>query len=419
MLLHALSLVTLIGLGAPPSGAPSPTPFDRHAALAAAGQRLALVVGVGEYADAGAWPRLPNAVADAGALARELESRYGYAVRSLVDPTLAAFKDALRELAAKAGEADDVVVFFAGHGHFDADDNAGYLVLADAAEDCGGRCYAFDNLKRSLYAIRARHVLIMVDACHAGTFDVRAALDSGELRGPAGPSPEALRQVVADYARYPSRLFLASVANAPASDGRRGAHSPFMAALLGELARPGSSGVVSLDRLFVALAEGAALPVVRPIAFGSVVPHHPNGTFLFIEDVPLCDVLRRVLASAASRFDDVRGEVSRRDPWATVATSAWMIPGTQRCDLWHWEASDSDQLRCELGPHDLTSGAARERELFEKLSACFPGEGVASERSSVHGDERHHELRLALPGHRALTTTSLCGRTCELSVIVE
>ncbi|MFO0749799.1 MAG: caspase family protein [Myxococcota bacterium] len=381
-----------------------------------------MIVGVGDYAAASSWPRLPNASADADGLASELEQRYGFAVTALRSPTLGTFKAALRELATRAGPADDVVVFFAGHGYFDSDDNAGYLVLSDATKACVSNCYAFDNLKRALYGIHARHVLVMIDACHAGTFDVRAALDSGELREAADrpvPTAEQMLEVVQDYARYPSRLFLASVANAPTTDGAPGAHSPFMSAVLRELGRPGPSGVVSLDRLFLALGEDAALPVVRPLPFSSIVPHHPNGTFLFIEDVPFCAALQTVVRAAAHGFDGIRGETERRESWATTSASRWLVPGTRRCDIWHWEAGGNDQLRCELGPWDAAMGGAKASDIFAQARKCFGADSATTESERDHAGRHYHDWRLALPDGRSVTATTVCADSCEVALVVE
>jgi len=406
------------------AAAPPPTdevvqPAERSSALSVVGQRLALVVGVGDYTHTSAWPRLPNAQGDAAALARELAGRYGFSVTSLAAPTAGELKAALKDLAARSEEADDVVVFFAGHGYFDPDDNAGYLVLRDGASGCASGCYPFDNLKRALYGARARHVLVILDACHAGTFDVRAAFDGDRPRGPIDDA-EPLRQRVRDYARYPSRLVLASVANTLAPDGEPGSHSPFMQALLRQLARPGESGVVSLERLFVALGEDAALPVGRPVPFASIVPSHPNGTFLFIEDVPLCDALRAVVAAGREGFAALRVDTARQATWGTSGAARWTVPGTRRCDVWSWPTRDADEVRCEVGAFDTTAGPERARALFEEARACWaPGEAIASEAPSEHDGMRFSTWRLALSQGRALSVVAACGDACEVVLVVE
>jgi len=392
--------------------------IERASALSVVGQRIALVVGASEYTSASAWPTLPNAGTDAKALASELSGRYGFSVTALDSPTLGALKTALRDVASRAGPADDLFVFFAGHGDFDPEDNACDLVLKDATPACVSNCYPFDNLKRALFGTRARHALVMIDACHAGTFDIRAALDSEESRSTSAGPKTALDKVLKDYARYSSRLVLASVANGTTSDGPRGGHSPFMAGVLDELSNPGPNGVVSLDKLYVALSDDKDLSVVRPIPFGSVVPHHPNGSFLFIEDVPFCAALEQALEAGANRFDDVRVDVLRRDPWAMVSASRWTMPGTRRCEVWDWELHGKVELRCELGTYDTQMAGEKALDLFGDVRRCDLGGGIPSEEERTHLGEIHRDLRITL-GARTVSATTVCGETCEVSLVIE
>ncbi|MCC6621698.1 MAG: caspase family protein [Deltaproteobacteria bacterium] len=409
-----------------PDPAGSVDPAERTTASMLVGRRLALIVGSSEHDEPAAWPRLPNAVSDADALADELAARYGFEVTRLASPTMATFKTALRAIAAAAGPTDDVIVFVAGHGHFDAEDRAGYLVFRDSAAACRAGCYPLDNVKRALYDTRARHVLVMLDACYAGTFDIRIALDSGASR--ESPLAVPLRQSLRDYARYASRLVLASVDRAPTTDGQPGAHSPFMRSLLRALARPGPSGVVSLDRLYVSLAEDEALPVSRPTTFGSVVPSHPSGTFLFIEEVALCDALGALLDAgdagfARARATEVAPEVYA---WATVTPATWVLPGSRRCDVWDWPAGEDRhaEVRCDLGPYDRSMAPGKASDTFRALRQCVaaePSEPADDRRG--HGDIGYHDLRLALPSRgRALRVSTLCerpGDACTIAVIVE
>ena len=397
-------------------------PADRSAALSVVGRRLALVVGTSDYAAAPAWPRLPNASGDADAVGDELAQRYGFAVTRPADRTMTAFKVALKGIADAAGPADDVLVFVAGHGYFDVDDNAGYLVFADSERRCGANCYAFDNVKRALYGTHARHVLVVLDVCHAGAFDVSAAFEAAGVRE-SGDTARPLRKSVRDYAQYPSRFLLASVANAPTSDGPPGTHSPFVTTLLSVLSNPGPAGVVSLERLYVALAEDAGLPVVRPSGFGSIVPPHPNGTFLFIEDVKLCDAVHALLAAAGDGFAAVSraGDGGRSDPWAVTSPASWLVPGARRCDVWRWEADDHDELRCDLGAFDRAMAEEKARDTFRAVRECVAAiQSEPSERERTHGPSDHHDLLLALSSlHRTIALSSVCDATCALSLVIE
>lgn len=395
-------------------------PSDRTAALRVVGRRAALIVGTSEYRVATAWPRLPNASADAAALAAEVSARYGFRTVVLKDPRAAEFKAALGSLAASAEEADDLLVFVAGHGHFDPLDRAGYLVFADSAAQCDANCYPLDNIKRALYGTRARHVLVMLDVCHAGTIDLAATLqETGTRATPESSTP--LRQIVRDYQRQASRFILASVGAGVASDGTSGTHSPFMDGVLRTLATPGGAGVVSLERLYVTLAEQRRLDVVRPLVFGAQVSPHPNGTFLFIEDVPLCDVVRTVVAAGSRAFVDVTSKEGGpiATAWATTTPAAWLVPGAERCDVWTWQSDGHVEFRCEFGAQDPTVAATRARELFDAASACTTAVSAPREETLRRGDVVFTERRIALDSGRALSVSTTCTAACSLAFRIE
>jgi len=427
------AIATLLLLAGPAVSRAAPVPdlvapAERTTASALVGRRLALVVGSSSYDTPTTWPRLANAASDAGALADELATRYGFTVTRLSDPPMATFKTALRTLAKEAGPTDDLVVFVAGHGYFDAEDKAGYLVFRDSTRACGAGCYPLDNVKRALYDTRARHVLVMLDACYAGTFEIRTALDSGVPR--LGLLDVPLRQNLRDYAHYPSRLLLASVDNAATTDGAPGTHSPFMRAVLSELARPGPTGVVSLDRIYVSLAEVQALPVSRPTTFAAAVPAHPSGTFLFIEEVALCDAFEALLAAGAEHFGPVRqtnAEGASDALWAATTPATWVLPGSRRCDVWDWHG-EADQghseVRCDLGPYDRTMAPEKASDTFRALRQCVAQEASEpSENNRTHAGSDYRDLRLDLPARgRRLTVSSLCdgpNGACTIAVVIE
>jgi len=414
-----LALLLVCTLAAATRAAPTPVePADRTAALSIVGRRLALVVGTGHYRDV-AWAPLPNAKTDAEALVHELDRRYGFEVTWLEAPDAATFKKELRRLSEAAGPTDDLLVFVAGHGHFDEVDNAGYLVLEDAAADCERGCYAFDNLKRSLFGTRARHVLVMLDVCYGGTFDLRVALGGG-APDRSRSDPDALRRLLAEYAQYPSRLVFASVGRAAASDGPSGYHSPFMASLLLALSRPGQNGVVSLDRLFMSVQDAhPAQPVQRPTAFEASQPHHPNGTFLFIEDIDFCDAARTLTGAAADQFRPLELDVLQSTPWVTSRASSWVVPGTSECRIWRWEDGGATQLRCEAGRFDPETAAFRSDALFQRLRGCLVApDWQPAERERRHGDTLHHDLLLTSASRR-VTVSRTCGADCGVSVVFE
>ena len=96
------------------------------ATQAAAGQRVALVIGNASYAHA---PALANPLNDASDIGAVLE-RLGFAVTRLENADQAALRRGLQAFALAASASEIAVVFYAGHGI--EVDQRNYLVPVDA-----------------------------------------------------------------------------------------------------------------------------------------------------------------------------------------------------------------------------------------------------------------------------------------------
>ena len=91
----------------------------------------ALVVGVDRYLDTRI-PTLSNAVGDARAVGRLLETQLGYEVVLLENATRPAVVSALSRLSLELGPQDSVVIYYAGHGELVEATRQGYWQLADS-----------------------------------------------------------------------------------------------------------------------------------------------------------------------------------------------------------------------------------------------------------------------------------------------
>lgn len=136
----------------------------------------AVVIGIDEYAKL---PKLKYAVADAKAVAKELEDR-GYQVVSLYngDATRQNILGALGDsLAASVGEHDRVVVFFAGHGQTKKSKGGkemGYLLpVQGEQESLAGTGISMGAIRDLSDALPSKHVLFLIDACYGGLAGVQ------------------------------------------------------------------------------------------------------------------------------------------------------------------------------------------------------------------------------------------------------
>jgi TPR repeat protein len=248
------------------------------------GKRTALVVGTDTYA-APEWKRLGSPVRDAEALGRTLSSEFGFTTSVLRNPGKAELESAiLRAKNEATGASDWTVIFIASHGFFDDDRNQGYLVTRDSrprsAEGARGSYVSLAELLPMIEGFRNGHVLLILDACYAGTIDRDVA--TGTSRGAALESSERriLEQNAARRAQYVSRQFLTSGGKEYVPDGDPGAHSPFAGALLGSLRDAAAAGIpLTFDQLRGELAGAAIQPMPR---HGSMRGHEPGGDFLFV-----------------------------------------------------------------------------------------------------------------------------------------
>jgi uncharacterized caspase-like protein len=144
----------------------------------------ALLLGVGSYAKLPKRWQAPITAEDAKALAAVLKDSViaGYPAEqvTLLHDETATKEHVLRAfdaLAQKTGESDTVLFFYSGHGHYGTD-NTYYLTTHDTeVEQIGakekvriGSGISRDDLLAKLRNVKAKKVLLIFNACHAGEF---------------------------------------------------------------------------------------------------------------------------------------------------------------------------------------------------------------------------------------------------------
>ncbi len=182
--LRHLAAALLLLSSTPPLRAQEPvkdrgvTPADENESPAT-GRLLLAVIGIDDYLH---WPKLDNAVSDALGLQRALVEKAG--VTMLVEPLLndRATKSAILsfledDLRQKLEPDDQLIVFFAGHGHTrvskvgEREIETGFLVPVEAhagAEERWSGYIGIDEFLKAVNLLPARHILVILDACHSG-----------------------------------------------------------------------------------------------------------------------------------------------------------------------------------------------------------------------------------------------------------
>ena len=133
----------------------------------------ALIVGVSEYANAGAGlPSLEMPAKDAERLAQVLTNRYAFDpayVTLLKNPTRAEILNQFDALVEKVGEQDNLLIFYAGHGFYDKKTDFGYWLPSDAKTTTRSEWIANSTIKDYIGAIKSKHTLLITDACFGGS----------------------------------------------------------------------------------------------------------------------------------------------------------------------------------------------------------------------------------------------------------
>ncbi len=205
------------------------------------GKRYALIVGTDEYSN-GAFRHLNNPVLDAKALDTTLREDYGFETTLLLNKNKDEIWNALGEVAKKEyGAADELVVFFAGHGDYDdVSQHDGMIVCTDtkpSKEDPSFSSYISDSaLARTLNHLPVRHILVILDVCFGGAFDKHFGEENGDVpRGPTGSEPNN-EAVLTRHVDAAARFLITSGGTEEVFDGPPGQHSKFMFKLLQVLA---------------------------------------------------------------------------------------------------------------------------------------------------------------------------------------
>jgi TPR repeat protein len=235
------------------SGAPRP---PVKVASGAFGNYHALVIGNDRYQS---WGQLRTAVNDANAVAELLRRKYGFRTTVLTNATFEQTLNALNDYVKTLADNDNLLVYYAGHGHFDLG-KRGYWIPVDADADRDTRWILDVHITDLLLKMNARKVLVVADSCYSGTL---AEAENGAV-------PTVWTDVADDVrlsadkrlAEMHTRTVLTSGGLQPVWDGISGSNSVFATAFLDVLAV--NDSVLEGYRLFDAV-EGRVIKASQEI----------------------------------------------------------------------------------------------------------------------------------------------------------
>ncbi|MCG2785812.1 MAG: caspase family protein [Anaerolineae bacterium] len=163
----------------------------------------ALVIGVGKYQYMSNY-NVPIAAKDAAAVAETLQTPAicGYPADQVIlltdqAATRAALLSALETLAAKIDADSTLFLFFVGHGVYGSDGNY-YLATHDSQlqgkQVLAGTGVSDAELLDKLRQIKARRMLLVINACHSG--ELSPSFDIGDETLDSQPPPQKLADAV-------------------------------------------------------------------------------------------------------------------------------------------------------------------------------------------------------------------------------
>jgi peptidoglycan hydrolase-like protein with peptidoglycan-binding domain len=229
------------------------------------GRYHALVIGNDEYRSLNP---LETAVADATAMAKLLRDEYGFDVKLLTNADRDEIVAALDDLRDRLTWDDNLLIYYAGHGHLDETVERGYWLPVDATVESRARWLSNADITDSLKAINAKSVLVIADSCYSGTL----------TRGNAIPdrTGDYLRRIASKRAR----VVMTSGGNEPVADGS--GHSPFASALMDAL--KANSGVLDGTELFTQIRRPVVLSSPQTPEYSDLrFAGHDGGDFIFVK----------------------------------------------------------------------------------------------------------------------------------------
>ncbi len=208
------------------------------------GDYHALVIGNNNYSKL---ENLKTAVDDAKEVASVLKKKYGYKVKLLINADQITMLKALTDYKDKLGKYDNLMVYYAGHGLLDEQEN-GYWIPTDADAKDKSKWISNHAVSDFMAEMKAKHVMVVADSCYSGT-----------LTGSSiSPLPENVdNEDILFTSRVKARTVLTSGGLQPVLDSGGNGHSIFASAFLDVLNE--NDGVMEGYRLYKAMSQQVSL----------------------------------------------------------------------------------------------------------------------------------------------------------------
>ncbi len=350
-------------------------------------KRAALVIGNSLYRNV---PNLPNPVNDAREMAALFKASGFDTVDVRLNLGIAALREAVRDFAEAANDADIAVVYFAGHGI--EVDGANFIIPVDARLmrdfDIEDETISLDRILKAVESTK-RLRLIILDACRDNPFlkTMKRTVASRSVgRGLARVEPATSDTLIA----------FAAKAGSVALDGNA-KNSPFTTALVNNIAAPGLDLRIALGKVrdeVLKMTDRRQEPFVYGSLGGSIVsivnaPPEPKVVAPLPADEIVWNAVKdsghpAIFSDFATKFPTSRFRVdaeARRDELQKRSDAAAVAVAAPPTDQVVWNAIKDS-------PHPA---------VFEEFLAKFPASSQATVARSRLEEIKRTKVAVASP----------------------
>jgi hypothetical protein len=228
----------------------------------------ALIIGNNKYKNL---KNLGAAVNDAEVIANILKNKYGFEVNLLLNANHEKTINSVYSISRKLTKNDNLLIFYAGHGVLDKKENRGYWLPTDAEKELPSKWISNAFISDQMKATEAKHVLLIVDSCFAGTL-MRSGTNNIKKKLDA--------KYIKRLQKKKTRLVITSGGVEPVLDNIGGNHSVFSQILIDILRE--SKNVISTASIFEQLRRSVGANADQmPERAVIHKTGHDGGDFLF------------------------------------------------------------------------------------------------------------------------------------------
>jgi len=131
---------------------------------------LALIIAVEDYEDPGI-PDLDKPISDATRFSNLIQAEYNFDKENVFimeNPSKAEIFGKLVQMRKEITPEDNLLIYYAGHGKWDAEMKTGYWLPSDATRDNPVNWLPNTDLTNYLNVLKSKHTLLIADACFSG-----------------------------------------------------------------------------------------------------------------------------------------------------------------------------------------------------------------------------------------------------------